>query len=220
MKLFLPPKICNAYSFRDFFRRDNILKQKRKFEIRGQFEIEALQNVHHVIGRTDWDYNCTKLINSYLNYHHLQEVLRKEFYEGSWSYENCEKHTILISQGSYPIKGLHLALETLSLIKERFPDAKLIVCGDNILKPNTIFNILREGYYSKYIKKLLRKYGLNNNVFFTGPLGAEEMKEQMLKANVFLLPSVIENSPNSMGEAMLLGVPSVVSYVGGGNVLG
>ena len=43
------------------------------------------------------------------------------------------------------------------------------------------------------------------------------MWQQFLKANVFVLPSVIENSPNSLGEAMLLGVPCVVAKVGGVN---
>ena len=41
------------------------------------------------------------------------------------------------------------------------------------------------------------------------------MCEQYLKANVFVLPSAIENSPNSLGEAMMLGTPTVVSDVGG-----
>jgi len=30
-----------------------------------------------------------------------------------------------------------------------------------------------------------------------------------------VLPSLIENSPNSLAEAMLLGVPSIAAYVGG-----
>ena len=41
------------------------------------------------------------------------------------------------------------------------------------------------------------------------------MVEQYLKANVFVLPSSIENSPNSLGEAMILGMPCVASCVGG-----
>ena len=41
------------------------------------------------------------------------------------------------------------------------------------------------------------------------------MKKRYLSAHVFVSPSSIENSPNSLGEAMLLGVPSVTSDVGG-----
>ena len=212
---FLPLEISKASSFRDLLRKDNIVCQKRKFDIRGSYEIEALRSVKHVIGRTDWDYICAKFINPQINYHYMQEALREEFYEDQWLYESCERHTVLLSQGSYPIKGLHLALEAIVLVKKVFPDVKLIVCGDNIIEKKNLLGKLREGYYYKYIKKLIKKYNLQENVFFTGSLKAVEMKEQLLKANVFLSASSIENSPNSLGEAMMLGVPSVVSYVGG-----
>ena len=42
-----------------------------------------------------------------------------------------------------------------------------------------------------------------------------EMKEQFLKTSLFVCPSVVENSPNSVGEAMLLGVPLLAANVGG-----
>ena len=41
------------------------------------------------------------------------------------------------------------------------------------------------------------------------------MKAEFLKCNVFLSCSTIEISPNSVGEAMLLGGPVVASNVGG-----
>ena len=46
-------------------------------------------------------------------------------------------------------------------------------------------------------------------------LNAEEMKQQFLKSEIFVSPSVIENSPNSLGEAMILGMPIVAANVGG-----
>ena len=41
------------------------------------------------------------------------------------------------------------------------------------------------------------------------------MIDQYQQAHVFVCPSAIENSPNSIGEAQLLGTPVVSSYVGG-----
>ena len=41
------------------------------------------------------------------------------------------------------------------------------------------------------------------------------MANEMLKANVFLSPTSIDNSPNSIGEATMIGVPVVTTPVGG-----
>lgn len=68
--------------------------------------------------------------------------------------------------------------------------------------------------------ELIEKYSLAGCVEFLPPLKADEMKRMYLKSNVFVSPSSIENSPNSLGEAMMLGVPCVSSLVGGvGNML-
>lgn len=48
-----------------------------------------------------------------------------------------------------------------------------------------------------------------------GMLSEQEMCKAYLECNVFICPSSIENSPNSLGEAQLLGIPHIASYVGG-----
>ena len=48
-----------------------------------------------------------------------------------------------------------------------------------------------------------------------GLLPAEDIKQRMLAAHVSVVSSSAENSPNTLGEAMMLGVPSVAAYAGG-----
>lgn len=62
---------------------------------------------------------------------------------------------------------------------------------------------------------MLKKYNIQERFEFEGFLSADEMKQLLLESNVFVCPSSIENSPNSLGEAMILGVPCVASDVGG-----
>ena len=71
------------------------------------------------------------------------------------------------------------------------------------------------GDYGDYIQSLIKKHNLSKHIIFTGPLNAEQICAQYLSANVFICPSSIENSPNSLGEAQLLGVPCIASDVGG-----
>lgn len=210
----LPKEIVNRWSFRDVLRRDNLVEQRKKFAVRGEFETAALKKVTHVIGRTDWDRACTFHVNNGREYYFCNETLRKEFYTGTWNAGQCEKHSVFVSQCSYPVKGFHLALEAVSLLKRDYPDVHLYTTGTNPLHADWKGK-LRQSAYNIYLGELIQKYGLEENVTFLGTLNAEQMKNRYLASNVFLSASSIENSPNSVGEAMCLGVPTVSSDVGG-----
>lgn len=211
----LAENIQNRNTFRDLVKRDNLKQQQVKFAKRGLLEIEALKKVRHIIGRTTWDRACTFQINPDAMYHFCNETLRDEFYKHEWNIHNCEKHSIFVSQGSYPIKGLHYMLEAMPLVLKNFPDAKLYVGGANITKSETIKDWLKLSSYGKYIKDLIKKYDLGNVVFFTGVLDEKQMCQRFINSHVFVSPSTVENESNSLSEAKLLGVPSVASYVGG-----
>ncbi len=217
----LPIKIRYGFTFRDLVKLDNLYFDRKKYYKRGAMEKETIRGAGHIIGRTDWDNICTRLINPDARYHYCSEILRKTFYDGNrWNVDECDSHTIFVSQGYYPIKGLHYMLEALSDIRKFYPDVRLRVAGGVSLNNAGLKNRLKQKNYQRYLAKLIDKYSLAECVEFLPPLKADEMKRMYLKSNVFVSPSSIENSPNSLGEAMMLGVPCVSSLVGGvGNML-
>lgn len=188
----------------------------KSFQTRGECEKELLRKVGHIIGRTTWDKAHTWAINPQAEYHYAGETLRKSFYEEPfWQYERCVPHSIFLSQAGSPIKGLHMVLKALPIVLKHYPDTTIRVAGFDICKCESMVDRLRISDYGKMLRTIIKKNGLEGKVTFTGPLDGDGMRREYLSANVFICPSAIENSPNSLGEAQLLGVPVLASYVGG-----
>ncbi len=216
-RAFLPSSVYYRMTLRDVLRVDNIALQKRKFDMRGDMEINAIKNVCNVMGRTEFDHAIVQLINDRINYYYCPENMRKAFLDNDkkWDLLKCERHSIFISQGDYPIKGLHNALKALSVIVHKYPDAKLYVAGANCFNTQTIWDKIKKSSYERYIVELIQRNHLEKHVIFTGRLSADKMLEMYLNSNVYILPSTIENSPNSLQEAMIVGMPVVAANVGG-----
>lgn len=170
-----------------------------------------IKSVSNIIGRTEWDLAHTWAINPNIKYYSCNEILRSKFYTASkWNYNSCERFSIFLSQGYYPIKGLHMVLKALPYVLKKYPQTKLYISGINILE-----NGIKRNWYAKYIRKLISRNNLTNHISFLGKLDEDEMIKKYQKAHVFICPSSIENSPNSLGEAQLIGTPTIGSYVGG-----
>lgn len=208
--------IVRNISIRDIF-RGSIFTDMRKLKKRGEnIEKIMLQKAKHIIGRTSWDKAHTWAINPISEYYICNETLRPEFYKSrKWEYKRCEKYTIFLSQASYPLKGLHQVLKAMPLILRHFPNTKIKVAGQDITKHKTLHDKLFITGYGKLIRRMICTNHLKNHIEFLGPLNAEQMKCAYLQCNVFVCPSSVENSPNSLAEAQILGVPHLASYVGG-----
>lgn len=207
----VPNKIISSFTFKELIKKNNIKKGIDNYIQRGKYEKRTIQLTPNIIGRTTWDRACTYRYNPLARYFVGNETLRENFYKGQWQCDSCVKNRIFISQAGYPVKGFHLFLDALLDIREFYPDVTVHVAGTDLTKSNW----LKGSTYANYIQQKMKKYGLNKIITFCGSLNAEQMKKEMLEANVFVSPSTIENSPNSVGEAMLLGVPVVSSGVGG-----
>ena len=208
--------LLKSITFRDIIRFDTLFQAKQKFVNRGLFEQEYIQKTSHVIGRTSWDYAHTKAINPSVNYHFCNETLRGGFYTSlKWDINYKTDFTIFLSQAGYPIKGMHQVLKAVGLLKKEFPLIKIRIAGDSIINTASLMDKIRLGGYGSYIIKLIKQLKLHEQVQFTGTLTESQMITEYLNAHLFICPSSIENSPNSLGEAQLLGVPVIAAFVGG-----
>ncbi len=211
----LPERVIRSVTLRDLLRRDSLRQQKQKFVLRGNMERETVSLAGNVTGRTSWDRENSKKWNPRANYFYMNETLRPEFYGPVWDEAGSVPHSIFLSQGDYPLKGLHYMLCAMPRILAEYPDARVYVAGNSLVEYGTLKQRLKISAYGKYLRSLMKENSLEDKIVFLGRLNAEQMRDRYLKSSLFVCCSALENSPNSLGEAMLLGMPCVSADVGG-----
>ena len=184
-----------------------------------EYEKEMLQKGKYFFCRTNWDKAQITFNNPQAQIFQGEELLRPDFYQkaDSWKIHNCQRHSIFIPSGFNPIKGMYLAVKTLALLKNFYPHVSLNIpgIGETEFYRQGIRDWLLGEEYIRYTRHLIFENKLKDNIHFLGKLNAEEMTIQMQKANIFLSPSSIDNSPNVVGEATMIGTPIVATAVGG-----
>lgn len=206
---------CDLLRFRtlkECIRLNGQIEQQILFKMNAYREKEIINKVKYVTGRTFWDYSNIRSINPNIKYYRCNYNLRSEFYSApKWSVSEIEKHSIFTGQASTPLKGLHIILKAMDIVKKHYPDVKLYIPGGTV-KDN---KLLPASGYDKYVLNLISKYDLQRHIVFIGPQNASGIIERMLKSNVAIVPSTIEGASATLCEAMFLGVPCIASYRGG-----
>ncbi len=103
-----------------------------------------------------------------------------------------------------PLKGLHTLLEALGQVKARVPTVTLRVAGP----------VLDE-VYAASLRDQAKTLGLEGAVIWLGSLDKPTILQEMLDTDALVLPSQTENLPQTLQEAGSIGLPFVVSNVGG-----
>lgn len=192
-------------SLRAILLRRGTYFEYKLFQKRAIREEEIIKHAKYYFGRTEWDKNFIKMQQPGSVYVHCEEVLRPLFYRSAWvqPINNVFKMVTIINPQLY--KGIEIILETASILKKhaRF-DFEWAVIG--IQADNEIVRLI-EGITNKKFK--------DYNISFKGSKVEDALLAEVSTANLFVHPSHIDNSPNSICEAMLLGMPVVAGYVGG-----
>ncbi|MCM1047899.1 MAG: glycosyltransferase family 4 protein [Clostridiales bacterium] len=101
----------------------------------------------------------------------------------------------LSSQKNFP-----LLVKAYARIVRKYHDYKVFIFGDGAEKSN--------------LEKLIKELNLENNVKLAG--FTENIKDELQKAKIFVMPSDFEGMPNALIEAMALGLPCVATDCAGG----
>jgi len=180
----------------------NSLKVSHFFSINAKREIKIISNCKHFIGRTDWDKSVNLLFSPDAKYYYCSEVLRSSFNaDFKWTFPANNKVKIVSTLSKVPYKGFDLILKTAKLLKENFMiEFEWFVFG--------------VGNYEYWEKKI--GYNFNSvNVFLKGNTSPDDLIRNYIDANFYVHPSYIDNSPNSVCEAQIIGLPVIATYVGG-----
>ena len=187
-------------------------------EGRAKQEEVVIKTQRNFIGRTEWDEAWTHYLNPMARYFHVNENLRPQFFLARRDRNLIVKHRIYCGgAASYPLKGAHWLIRAVASLTKEFPDIELrIASSDNYFhKPKSFVERLKGQAYHAYLRRLVRELGVEKHIVALPSLNADLVAEELQKAELFVLPSLCENSPNSLGEAMLVGTPSITTFVGG-----
>jgi len=175
------------------------------FRKRARVEEKVIANCNYFMGRTDFDRRIISLLSPNSIYFHGEEFIRKEFFEKQWDFPLQNEITCVSILNGTTYKGIDLLVEaSMVLQKHTTFTYKFKICG--VSSNEEIVKILKKKY---------KKDTCFRNIEFLGKLNAAELVTQLCNSNFYVHPSYIENSPNSICEAMVLGMPIIATNVGG-----
>lgn len=159
------------------------------------------------IGRTAWDRRVTKILAPTAQYFHNDEILRDSFYKYEHQYQKPVRLIIFTTTWVNIYKGLETILDCAKLLDAINLDYEWHIAGlkteDEVVK-----------IAAKNAKRQISK-----NIKFMGMLNQEALAQALLKSSIYVISSHIENSPNSLCEAQILGLPCIATNAGGTSTL-
>lgn len=199
------PELVRDTATRRFLRGEGFAHAYLQMARSAAVERDIVAGFHYFLSHNDWDRTVLRVMNptaeSFLSGHVLQEP----FYRATWSPPQTTRADVFCTSGSPPYKGLETLVEGLGLlVAAGCPAIHLSIAGS--IKGSAVWPML---------SRLVKRFGLSDRVSWLGPMRAVDLARALTTANVFVLPSHIENEPNALLEAMLVGVPCVAAAVGG-----
>ena len=210
----LPLSVLLKYkTLKEWLHLNGMIERKILARKNVKYETEIIKNMQYMTGRTDWDKYYMQAVNPSAQYFRCYYDLREEFYHApKWDVNNINRNVIYASTSAQvPMKGGHVVIEALRLVRDIIPDVKVIFLASKQKNGK----LIPTSGYTKYIASLIKKYQLENNVEFISGQSGDGIIDLMTHSHITLVPSAIENASATLREAMHLGAPCIAAFRGG-----
>lgn len=190
----------------EFLFNNGLIRRYKDLKDIADRERRVFKDAKYVIGRTSFDYRISRLYAPQSQYFKLNEMMRKSFYVSpKWEkpFGQSEYH-IFSTLSGVTYKGFDVILRTAKILKDNSCHFKWHIAGLN--KNHSVVRLF---------EKFTRICSDDVGVTYLGVLNEGQLIEQLSQSDVMVHPSYIDNSPNSVCEAQLLGLPVIACYVGG-----
>lgn len=172
-----------------------------RFKLKKNLEAKAVKSGSNFICRTNLDEALVKSLNADANVYNIYEAMNPIYFKINWKVD--DNFNILFVGSIQERKGIMILLKAIKEVKKQIQDIKLYVIGKGNIN------------YLNIIDSYCKDNDLLNNVTFCGYQPSTEIAKFHLKSQILICPSFIENSPNSVAEAMVTGLPIIASRTGG-----
>jgi glycosyltransferase involved in cell wall biosynthesis len=151
--------------------------------------------------RTNFDTAFVRTTNPSAKIFQVHEAMNPVFFQDAWTVNNEAR--VLFVGSLQERKGIAILLRAIAKVKETVPEVALSVVGGG------------GGEYMQHLKNLVVELGIKSQVTFLGQKTAREIAQYQRESQIFALPSDNENSPNTLAEAMVSGMPVIATNAGG-----
>ena len=158
----------------------------------------------YFMGRTEWDKNIVKYYSPGSIYYHCEEAIREEIYNASvkWSFHPRKKIRLITIGNAGSLKGNEMMLRTAWLLKNQFHfDFEWFYTSNE--------------YTLSFFENVVGIKHDDVDIKLIGRLNASEIAKQLADADFYIHPAIIDNSPNTVCEAQLIGTPIISTNAGG-----
>lgn len=202
-------ELISTIGIRELWYRKSLFSEKKSFFKEGKLEEQMIKKSQAIITQSEWSDSQIRFINPKTKLYRTNRALRPQFLQCKKWFEFSHPRPIIYSASvGYSLKGLHILIRALGLVKTQYPEVELRLAGATGRK-----DFLGDGYF-RYIIRLINKLELAINVTWLGAITAPQIVKNLQEASVFVNPSFVESYSLTLAEAMSVGTPSVVSFAG------